>query len=391
MLQIFKILWTLFFIIGQTISSTVKLKGGLIYKHEGVAQINQDYLTFKRQVDTSALQSVAQRLKDSTTLYKEYCSLLTSYNKKGPKTLSQDAYVKASSLNITVQYISTPLKYPLKDTTSVCARLNAKKVEIRDLATYNAARNYASERQIQQFEAGIKFNQQSNRFQFISDSQPARLPKLFSHIVYGGYYTGANHLADWEKDTYVVSEALKYPFVYSQPTGNFVLRMADSNDRDRLDYIMCEQPVAKPPPDTTPKNPFIEIAAHSCRRDYTALQAQTDYTISEITSITNLNFTLSEEPVWTSFFPQFEPLDNQEQTQTFWYNIANRNVPRPNIAPNSNLITITNIQAEKRIVQTDFSTFSGLQCSITPEAGLLLDSFKNYICPRCFKLLQISL
>ena len=132
----------------------------------------------------------------------------------------------------------------------MCARLNANKVEIRDLATYNAARSYASERHIHQFEAGIRFNQQANRFQFISDSQPARLPKLFSHIVYGGYYTGKNHLADWEKDSYVVSDALKYPFVYSEPTGNFVLRMADNNDRERLDYIMCEQPVTKPPPDT---------------------------------------------------------------------------------------------------------------------------------------------
>ena len=346
----FKIILTILFLFGQTFSTPVKLKGGLIYKHEGVAQINQDYLTFKRQVDTSALQSVAQRLQDSTTLYKEYCKLLSSYNRKGQRTMAHEAYDKATSLNITVQYISTPLKYPLRDTTSVCSRLDARKVEIRDMATYNAARSYASERHIQQFEAGIKFNQQANRFQFISDSQVARLPSLFSHIVYGGYYTGAQHLADYEKDSYVVSDAVKYPYVYSQPTGNFVLRMADNNDRERLDYIMCEQSVTKPPPEKEAENPFIQIAAHSCKRDYTALQAQTDYTLNEIFSITNLNFTLNDEPVWTSFFPQFQPLSNTELTQTFWYNMANSNVPKPKLGPSRSLTEDQQLIRQKRDV-----------------------------------------
>ena len=368
MLQIFKIFLTFLFLFGQRISATVKLKGGLIYKHEGVAQINQDYLTFKRQVDTSALQSVAQRLKDSTTLYREYCSLLSSYDKKGQRTKSHEAYDKASSLNITVQYISTPLKYPLRDTTSVCSRLSARKVEIRDMATYNAARNYASENHILQFEAGIKFNQQANRFQFISDSQPARLPKLFPHIVYGGYYTGSQHLADYEKDSYVVGDAIKYPYVYSQPTGNFVLRMADNNDRERLDYIMCEQSVSKPPPEKAAENPFIQIAAHSCKRDYTALQAQTEYTLNEIFSITNLNFTLNEEPTWTTFFPQFQPLSNTELTQTFWYNIANSNVPKPKLGPSNNLVQDQQIVRQKReVFKPIFQPYADSITSKTPN------------------------
>jgi hypothetical protein len=58
------LLYTLFFF--EVIKSDeVKLKGGLIYKYEGAAQINQEYATFKRALDTSALGTVAQRLHDS--------------------------------------------------------------------------------------------------------------------------------------------------------------------------------------------------------------------------------------------------------------------------------------------------------------------------------------
>jgi hypothetical protein len=330
MFSLFKII-LLLSAIGNTYSNPVKLKGGLIYKYEGMAQINQDYVTYKRTLDTTALLSVAQRLKDSTTLYKEYCSLISNYERKGKPMLEQETYDRATKLNISVSYLATPLKYPLKDTDSVCSRLKARRVEIKDIATYDAARTFANEHGIEQFEAGIKFNTQTNRFQFISNSAPAKLEKIFPHIVYGGYYTGKEHLANWEQDSYVKTEAHMYPLVYSKPAGNFVLRLADMNDRERLDYVMCEKDVVRPTHETSSKNMFMEIAVHSCKRDLMAVSTQTQYTLMEIEAITNLNYTLSEEPKWTQFFPQFEPLNNKELSETFWYNIVNQNIPKPQL------------------------------------------------------------
>ncbi len=341
MFSLFKII-LLLSAIGNTYSNPVKLKGGLIYKYEGMAQINQDYVTYKRTLDTTALLSVAQRLKDSTTLYKEYCSLISNYERKGKPMLEQETYDRATKLNISVSYLATPLKYPLKDTDSVCSRLKARRVEIKDIATYDAARTFANEHGIEQFEAGIKFNTQTNRFQFISNSAPAKLEKIFPHIVYGGYYTGKEHLANWEQDSYVKTEAHMYPLVYSKPAGNFVLRLADMNDRERLDYVMCEKDVVRPTHETSSKNMFMEIAVHSCKRDLMAVSTQTQYTLMEIEAITNLNYTLSEEPKWTQFFPQFEPLNNKELSETFWYNIVNQNIPKPQLGSRENhrLLTV---------------------------------------------------
>jgi hypothetical protein len=120
------LLYTLFFF--EVIKSDeVKLKGGLIYKYEGAAQINQEYATFKRALDTSALGTVAQRLHDSRKLYTEFCNLVSDYDSKNPGAQLSHKAKLAKQQNITVYYIATPLKYPLRDTLAVCSRLAAKK------------------------------------------------------------------------------------------------------------------------------------------------------------------------------------------------------------------------------------------------------------------------
>ena len=44
----------------QNIKEDIQLKGGLVFKPEGLAQINQDYTQYIRSVDTTALKVFAQ-------------------------------------------------------------------------------------------------------------------------------------------------------------------------------------------------------------------------------------------------------------------------------------------------------------------------------------------
>ncbi len=73
------------------------------------------------------------------------------------------------------------------------------------------------------FEAGIKYNPKSRRFEFLTSSIPAN-NGLFPKVYYGGSYTGAEHVAAWEKDDYLVRDAPTYPMVYKDPTGHFRLK-----------------------------------------------------------------------------------------------------------------------------------------------------------------------
>jgi len=154
----FKILLTLLTIFGHLSADSIKVKGGLIYKDEGTAQINQEHSIFKRTIDTSALQSVEQRLKDGTKLYEEFCKILMNYQWNNFNTAEELAVNDARRNNLSVTFFSTNLKYPLKDSEQVCTRLKGRRPEIGDLAHFNAVRTFASTKGIKMFEAGIKYN-----------------------------------------------------------------------------------------------------------------------------------------------------------------------------------------------------------------------------------------
>jgi hypothetical protein len=118
--------------------------------------------------------------------------------------------------------------------------------------------------------------------------------------------------------------------VYKDPTGHFRLKLADDKERNMLDYILCEQLISikKISPATTP-NEFMKIAEHNCNRDLDSIKTQTQYTIDELHTITQLKFNISEEPVWTNFFPQFRPLDEHTSKRLFWFSLhTNREKPK---------------------------------------------------------------
>jgi hypothetical protein len=48
-------------------------KGGVLFEDIGAAQINGEFMTYKRIADTSILQKAAQTATDLTTLYSSFC------------------------------------------------------------------------------------------------------------------------------------------------------------------------------------------------------------------------------------------------------------------------------------------------------------------------------
>ncbi len=150
-------------------ADTIRVKGGLIYKNEGKAQINQEHSIFKRAINTSALQSVEQQLVDGTKLYQEFCNIITNYHWKNFNTAEE----LAKTNNLSVTFFTTPLKYPLKDSKQVCKRLKGRRPKIADIDHYNAARSFAAKKGIKMFEACIRYNVKVKRIEFLTSSIPA--------------------------------------------------------------------------------------------------------------------------------------------------------------------------------------------------------------------------
>ena len=313
------LVFTLSSILAANYQHSVKFKGGLIFNKEGSAQINQDHIQYTRQVDTSALFDVAQRLLDSTALYRSYCNAATNFKLDITQSKSNSKPApKIEPSNITtISYVVTPLQHVLKEAAGVCTRIGARRVEIRDINTYDKVRTFANQNNIKYIPAGIDYHKPNNLFQFASDHTNARTKTPFPQIYYGGVYK-ETHPANWESDTWLTSLATDYPLIYKHPRGNFVLRLADDFERNIKEFIMCEQiNLPTPEPYSPESNILVQLAIHNCKRDMQSLEAMTDFTIKELESITSLKFQYSkEQPEWHQFFPQFDTAPDIPHTRT---------------------------------------------------------------------------
>jgi hypothetical protein len=309
-------------VLTREVSETVSLKGGLIFRKEGSAQINQDFVQYTRTLDTKALQDIAQRLKDSTTLYKTYCSIASDFTQINNK---YDKIHTITDDNTTIQYIHTPLKYHVNEAEGVCTRLKARRVEIKNLHSYNAVRTYATKNHITMIMAGIDYKKANNIFVFASDGSNARTNSPFPTVEYGGSYHGAKHVADWDRDSFLIDLAQNYPLIYKYPVGNFVLRLADTSDKLFKDFIMCEKDRDTLRSDTNNENNMlVQLAIHNCKRDMPSIVASTDTTLQEIQSVTTLTLNMSNNtPDWHIFFPQFNTshINRQKRSAPYFRNV----------------------------------------------------------------------
>ena len=275
-------------------SQEVQLKGGLIFKPEGLAQINQDSTQFFRSLDTSSLTQLAQKSFDSINLYSTFCDIIKDLNLRTSDN---------SSSHPSIRYVKTASKHKLSEAEHVCMGLNSRLPEIRDRNTFSSLTEYAFRNRITKIYAGLYYDSITKKFRFVSDKKDAYNNDYFKDVYYGGRYNGAFNKGSWD-DSYVQYEAKDYPVFYVSPNHDWKIKIADHNDLNTEDYVICEQtstPVTRDPQ----HNYFTQMAHHACNRDFPNLQSSTQYAIKELQAITTLNFSLIQDPpAMNTFFPE---------------------------------------------------------------------------------------
>lgn len=302
--------------LSSTLSPSV-LRGGLVYSEEsslGPVYLNRDYVSFVRTVDTSVLEQSAQATRDFTTLYHTLCR--TIKNHVTPFDRNNNRNNNTQTPAETHEIIFSPVKYPIKEGRQVCKNMGARLPEIRNTDSYNKFRFAAITKHISKFPAGIYFDQKTQTFRYDSDHTPANRihgGSPFTSLHYGGFWTGGNYPGDWEKDSTILGAAPDWFILYNDPKKDFTVRQADSIDQVYKEYIMCEKPIDRTFEKTSKEtNILLQLASNACIRDERALVASTQYILSEIEAITNLNITVKEyTPKMEDFFPII--IDDEEE------------------------------------------------------------------------------
>ena len=202
----------------QNIKEDIQLKGGLVFKPEGLAQINQDYMQFIRSIDTTALQTFAQQAYSAIQLYSTFCNVTAELNKRNTNNDTVPLPFK--------RYLKISNKQKLSSARSVCSQLNAQLPEIRDSDDLSKLREYAHKNEVQKISAGVYYDSSFKILRFISDHSEATRPALFKSIFYGGSYTGMRHHGNWQ-DPHVHTALKSYPVIYvTDETVTSLLRIS---------------------------------------------------------------------------------------------------------------------------------------------------------------------
>ena len=258
-----------------SVSPDVQLKGGLIFKHEGIAQINQDFTQYFRSINSTSLKQLAQKSLESLNLYQVFCDTVADLDKRwsiNNTSSNPESYIR---------YVKTIKKHKLSEAKAVCQGFNARLPEIRNKQEFTDLGNFAFHNNIAKIPSGLHFDTDTDTIRFTTSNIAAYNSDYFNTITYGGSYNGASHKAAWT-NYHVKQEARSNPLYYVNPHKDFQIRIADQNDKDTEDYIICEHLVT-PQITSDPQHSLYTQTVHAtCKRDLPDLVSSTNFAINEL-------------------------------------------------------------------------------------------------------------
>ena len=290
---IFSLLWL------DYVEGKVSQRAGLLFDESGAFAVNGDSLLYRRVADTSALVKAAGQTADLTLIYYALCSnvekLATPLTQREKNTRSPSEIV----------YKATPMPFPLRDSARACSMMGGRLPEGRSERACMLIQRTAVETGVSAVVAGIEWDFATQIHRYISDKSVVHAEHN-PEVEYGGDYTGSHHIEKWD-GYYVKKMSGRYQFMYKYVNNKFGIRMMDENDRNYQQRIVCEfppDPLAKEPPQVS-DNMLYKLAAHNCRRDKNVIIGTTAFTLAEVDTITQLNFTQKRKrPSYKTFFPQ---------------------------------------------------------------------------------------
>ena len=288
-------------------SSKTFQKGGILFEDIGGAQVNGEYMTYKRIAETSKLEEGIRSGSDLAMIYNNLCTRVINSVRKAKENTKE----RPSDNLPKIDTIVSPIKYPIKEADRVCKNMNAKCPEIRNWSDHARLLTIMQNKNILDIKAGIKYHADLNHFKFISDDEPAEHKSVFANINYGGDWPNHESEANWHTDEWMKGQASKYFLSYQRRKEKFVLRLVSAVERNRIDYIVCERyhipDISK---DDIKHNMLYQIIAHNCARDMDAIMQQMAYSVNEARAITNLNLTIPHNnPDYKQFFPDMSEFE----------------------------------------------------------------------------------
>ena len=268
------------------------IKGGLIFERIQEAPLNQDYVTFTRELDLKTLDPLKGMLKGALDTYDEICKKAQSQT--GPlkelgltfrpiehgKDVLPHADLTASTLFMVTR------RGQLRNSDHICRSYGARPLEIRNSADTYRIMDYCRRAEVNDIISNIAFNSHLEKWYFQSDKGSVDdqiYPNLAVQLA-----NGTEIVTKWIGTL----KPEDYKYAMDKPIFYHNCRREMSPVAKRVPYeigpIHCEQ--MKP---TQPKESFDEFqkalfswTEHNCKRDQDMLSHNVLHTIKELEEVT---------------------------------------------------------------------------------------------------------
>ena len=292
----------------NTFSTTTVQKGGILFEGIGGAQVNGEYMVYKRVAETAKLEEGVQAGADLVVTYINVCNRVLDSVKK-----AKEKPVEKTDKKIQIDNIVSPIKFQIKEANRICKNMNARLPEIKTWDDHARILTLMQKLDIHSIKAGIMYQQDIKLFSYISDNSPAHIQSIFPKISYGGDWPGGEHEADYQ-NSWLDGQAARYFLIYQRPRNNentVRLRLVDNIEREYIDYIICERVhVPEISKFDIESNMLYQVIAHNCARDMRAVVQHMNYAVTEATLVTNLNITVQHrKPDYKAFFPDMSEIE----------------------------------------------------------------------------------
>ena len=294
----------------RTLSSDNLLnKGGFVFERVVTNNLNQEFMSFTRQLEVEHLKPLVGNLKGLLNIHDEICTRAMTASRNNATrdgTKIQDygftEGVKYTFTKESVLFIPSGT-YGDKTSTQVCAMFNARLPEYREAISKEILQMCQSLTE-NKIPIGIHLNSASDTLEYDSDDR--EVPKHLFHIISAKKAVDlVFKFADLTPDFYNITRG--YPLYLSSCNQHkpYLTYFIDSHPRVIPRLLICEKPLdfLLNPAENLASKFLYHWINHACARDHPVLIKHVEHAITEINNILNYQLDAKTLLTYAQYYP----------------------------------------------------------------------------------------
>jgi hypothetical protein len=282
-------------------SDNLMNKGGFVFERVVTSNLNQEFMSFTRQLDIELLNPLVSNLKGLINIHNEICTKAQQQIEgkidKSVLLPSQQYYVTDNTA------IFTPTYGLMKESADICAKFNSDLPEYT-LSTAEAIESICRQISLTHIPMNMYLNSDTKRIHYKSNDQIIPSTLFPSFYVFDG-----THKKYDMKELDTMAPQLANLSIHltmcntNKPTLSFI---AAQFLPDKLLKIVCEKfhNLHNIAADDLASQFLYQWVSHSCERDHPVMSQHVEHAVIEVNNILNYQIDPKKLLTYAQYFPQ---------------------------------------------------------------------------------------